>query len=94
MNYVQQIDLDEKIKATVEQMSTEFIREHGYITCEFSIQEKYVVAMHNYIHIKNRDLPEYGMWRIFMCEVCSSHNPEYPYHVEITVIDERPTFTE
>lgn len=85
-----QTPLNDEIKQWVDQMTNEFIKEKGYITCEFSIQEKFVVAMHDYIYLKNRDLPSYGMWRIFKCEACISNNPKHPYHVEIMVVDDRP----
>lgn len=89
-----QVALTEKIVADVEAMSSQFVAENGYITCEFSVGTEHVVAMHELIQKKNRDLPDYGMWRIYKCEVCESHNVNSPYHVEIQVIDERPVYKE
>lgn len=71
-------------------MSEEFISKKGYVTCEFSIQEKYLVAAHNYTFEKNRARPAYGEWRIFKCATCIEHSERHPYHVEIAVVDERP----
>lgn len=90
MTFVIQTVLNDELIQWVDQMTQEFIQNKGYITCEFSIQEKYLVAMHSYIFLKNRELPSYGMWRIFKCETCISNNPKHPYHVEIMVVDERP----
>lgn len=88
--FVEQVEITDKIKEFFDKMTQEFIQNNGYITCEFSIQEKYLVAAHGYAYAKNRDLPSYGMWRIFTCETCIDHNPNHPYHVEIQVVDERP----
>lgn len=71
-------------------MAKEFIADDGYVTCEFSIQEKYLIAMHHHIYKLNRDLPTYGMWCVFMCETCIGHSSKHPYHVEIMVVDTRP----
>ncbi|QYV99016.1 hypothetical protein [Pseudomonas phage U1B] len=81
-----QVALTDKLKQIFDQMTNEFIREKGYITCEFSIQQKYLAAAHDYAYLKNRELPSYGMWRIFKCEACISHNVEHPYHVEIVAL--------
>ncbi|MFO5795401.1 hypothetical protein, partial [Klebsiella pneumoniae] len=78
-----QVDLTDELKKTFDQMTQEFIREKGYITCEFSIQQKYLAAAHDYMYVKNRELPSYGFWRIFKCETCIGHNSDKPYHVEI-----------
>lgn len=92
--FVEQVGLTDEIKQLFDQMTQEFIRENGYITCEFSIQEKFLVDAHGYAYEKNRELPAYGMWRIFKCETCIDHNAEHPYHVEIMVVDERPKYKE
>lgn len=85
-----QTQLTDEIKQFFDQMTQEFIRENGYITCEFSIQQKFLAAAHDYAYEKNRELPSYGMWRIFKCETCIGHSADHPYHVEIMVVDERP----
>lgn len=86
--------LPDNIKETVDQMTQEFIKNNGYITCEFSLAEEHVIAMHHYIHRKNRELPSYGMWRIAMCETCKEHRADRPYHVDILVVDTRPEISE
>lgn len=90
MSQIVQVELTDEIKHVIDSMTEEFIEHKGYITCEFSLQEKYLVAAHQYIHAKNRDLPGYGMWRIYMCETCISHNAHQPYHVDIMVVEKRP----
>ncbi|HFH4533092.1 TPA: hypothetical protein ACGJ7A_005788 [Pseudomonas aeruginosa] len=81
-----QVALTDELKQTFDQMTQEFIREKGYITCEFSIQQKYLVAAHDYVYVKNRELPSYGRWRIFKCETCVGHNDDSPYHVVIMAL--------
>lgn len=90
MSKIEQVELSTEVKRALDQMTAEFIREEGYITCEMSIPEKYVVATHEYIYAKNRELPSYGMWRVYMCETCIGHNDQHPYHVDIMVVDDRP----
>lgn len=89
-----QHELPEHVKATIDQMTEEFIREKGYITCEFRASEENVVALHRYIHQKNRELPDYGMWRVYLCETCCGYNKDTPYHVDIMVVDTRPLMQE
>lgn len=89
-----QQELPLHIKDNIDRMTEEFIREEGYITCEFGATEENVIGIHRYIHEKNRQLPDYGMWRIFLCETCAEHHPKAPYHVDIMVIDERPPMKE
>lgn len=86
--FVAQHDLPEHTKDLIDRLTLEFIRENGYITCEFSAPEEQVIALHRYIQQKNRELPDYGMWRIFLCETCHGYHANSPYHVEIQVVDE------
>lgn len=94
MGIVSYDPLTKELIDDMETMTKEFIAAEGYITCEFSIQEKYLIAMHHHIYRKNRDLPSYGMWRVFMCETCIGQSSKHPYHVEIMVVDNRPQIKE
>lgn len=91
--FVEQVEMSDKLRQMIDNMTQEFIAQEGWVTCEFSIQEKYLVAVHQYIYTKNRELPSYGLWRVYMCETCIDHNAAHPYHVDILVCDERPKYT-
>lgn len=81
-----QVELTEELKQQFDMLTKEYIREKGYTTCEFSIQQKYLVAAHDYIYMKNHELPSYGRWRIFKCGKCIKHTADHPYHVEIVTV--------
>lgn len=82
-----QEDLTQEIKDTVDGMTKEFNEAKGCITCEFSLQPKYLEAMHLYTYAKKSELVN-GEWHIYMCETCVERHPAHPYHVCIKRIED------
>lgn len=85
-NYVIQTDISADLKAMVDAMSAEFVEHKGHITCEFSVQEKYLVALHNYTFDKNKEI-QIGEWHIYRCETCVERHIKHPFHAIIKSIN-------
>lgn len=83
-----QVELTEKIISDMAAMENEFLEEKGSITCEFSIQEKYLVAMHRHIFAtRGRMVSTPGEWHVYLCETCTQHSAQHPYHVCIKEVE-------
>ncbi|QBJ02683.1 hypothetical protein MZD04_gp156 [Pseudomonas phage Psa21] len=82
MAFVEQTELSPELIKTIDGMTKEFVAANGRVTCEVSIQECFLVAAHNYIHLKNKEFVQ-GIWVIYKCDTCVSYSEKHPYHLSI-----------
>lgn len=81
---------NEELKDMMSRCTTEYIKERGYITTEFSAKADQVLYIHDLIPEFNKQLSDSGLkiidnahWRLFKCSTCISHSETNHYHVEI-----------
>lgn len=74
----------------IKELTDEYIKNDGYVTCEFSTDLLTPDLIRAFDHANWR-LESYprleARWNVFYCSTCASHDPKFPLHCEIGVIE-------